>query len=257
MKKEYTPGEPRLRVEGISVVMVRRDKDYMHSYKNGRSFHGFIYIFSGNMRDDFTEGEKQSIDLGVGDLIFIPKGTSYIGNYLEDGTEIRIVQFDITSGELPECLRAPVKLALPNARELMEAFFNHTDPAPDRTLYYLSCLYRLIFEAESFLTRPQPKYRRLGSALAELSENYDKEHPVSYYSALADMSEVNFRRLFREYTGKSPIEYRNDLRLEVAKARIQSGEYNVSEAAESVGFTNRSFFIRLYKRKYGHTPKQD
>ena len=46
MKKEYTPGEPRLRVEGISVVMVRRDKDYMHSYKNGRSFHGFIYIFS-------------------------------------------------------------------------------------------------------------------------------------------------------------------------------------------------------------------
>ena len=29
------------------------------------------------------------------------------------------------------------------------------------------------------------------------------------------------------------------------------------EAAESVGFTNRSFFIRLYKRKYGHTPKQD
>ena len=257
MRKMYKPGEPRLRVEDISVVIVKRDKDYTHSYKNGRLFHGFIYLFSGSMRDDFSEGENQSINLAMGDLVFIPKGTSYIGNYLEDGTEIRIVQFDITSGELPECLKSPVKLALPNARELMEVFFQRTEPAPDRTLYYLSCLYRLIFEAESFLSRPQPKYRRLRRALAELLESFDKEYPVSYYSALADMSEVNFRRLFREYTGKSPIEYRNDLRLEVAKARIQSDEYNVSEAAESVGFTNLSFFIRLYKRKYGHTPKQD
>ena len=39
MKKEYKPGEPRLRVEGISVAMVKRDKDYIHSYKNGRSYH--------------------------------------------------------------------------------------------------------------------------------------------------------------------------------------------------------------------------
>jgi AraC-like DNA-binding protein len=38
---------------------------------------------------------------------------------------------------------------------------------------------------------------------------------------------------------------------------LQSGEYNVSEAAFESGFTNLSFFIRLYKKKYGHTPKQD
>jgi len=71
------------------------------------------------------------------------------------------------------------------------------------------------------------------------------------------MSEVNFRRLFREYRNQSPIEYRNELRLQNAQIKLQSGEYNVSETAQLCGFSNLSFFIRLYKKKYGHTPKQE
>ena len=71
------------------------------------------------------------------------------------------------------------------------------------------------------------------------------------------MSEANFRRRFREYIGVSPIDYRNDIRLTHAKNKLQSGEYNVSEAAYESGFTNLSFFIRLYKKKYGHTPKKE
>ena len=45
--------------------------------------------------------------------------------------------------------------------------------------------------------------------------------------------------------------------LNSARSKLQSGEYNVSEAASLCGFTNLSFFIRLYKKKFGHTPKQE
>ena len=55
----------------------------------------------------------------------------------------------------------------------------------------------------------------------------------------------------------SPIAYRNDVRLNHARLNLQSGEYNVSEAAEASGFSNLSFFIRLYKAKYGYTPKKE
>ena len=71
------------------------------------------------------------------------------------------------------------------------------------------------------------------------------------------MSEVNFRRTFGEYLGISPVDYRNDLRLTEAQKKLTSGEYNVTEAANSVGFSNLSFFIRLYKKKFGHTPKSE
>ena len=92
--------------------------------------------------------------------------------------------------------------------------------------------------------------------MTEIVGNWNENRKVSYYAELCDMSETNFRRLFGEYMGMSPIDYRNDIRLINAKAMLQSGEYNVSEAAFESGFSNLSFFIRLYKKKYGHTPKQ-
>ena len=90
-----------------------------------------------------------------------------------------------------------------------------------------------------------------------ISTNYAANRPISEYAALCGMSEVNFRRLFHKHTGKSPIQHRNNIRLENAKIMLQSGQYNVSEAAEACGFSNLSFFIRLYKKKYGYTPKKE
>ena len=62
------------------------------------------------------------------------------------------------------------------------------------------------------------------------------------------MSESNFRKLFKEYTGKSPIEYRNLIRISEVKKMIDSGEFTVSEAAYLVGFNNMSFFYEVYNK---------
>ena len=99
--------------------------------------------------------------------------------------------------------------------------------------------------------------KKLQAALSEIAEYWYKNESVAYYAELCNMSEVNFRRLFKEYTGLSPIDYRNDVRLSKARSKLQSGEYNVSEVAEICGFSNLSFFIRVYKKKYGYTPKKE
>ncbi|MBQ7336098.1 MAG: helix-turn-helix transcriptional regulator [Clostridia bacterium] len=210
------------------------------------------------MCDTFHTGEKEGIYVDAGELIFIPKNSLYTGIYLEENTEIKIVQFDLATGALPTYLSVPAKIGLPNAGELIEAFFkpveNHISNHP---FYYLSCLYNLLWQIDESYSKIPTKYKKLQSALSEITEYWDKNETVAYYADLCDMSEVNFRRLFREYTGMSPIDYRNDLRLKNARTMLQSGEYNVSEAAEASGFSNLSFFIRLYKKKYGHTPKKE
>jgi AraC-like DNA-binding protein len=136
----------------------------------------------------------------------------------------------------------------------MDAFFL---PVAGHPFYYLSCLYEFLRQVDENNSRLPAKYRRLQPALAELGAHPTRNEKIAYYAALCGMSEAGFRRLFGEYTGCSPVEYRNDLRLERARLLLQSGEYNVSEAAEAVGFTNLSFFIRLYKKKFGHTPKKE
>ena len=197
-----------------------------------------------------------AIELQAGDLVFIPQGCAYVGEYLQDDTQIRIIQFEIASGSLPDYLLRPGKLELPNAKNLMDAFFRMS-PASGHQFYFFACMYSLLWQLDESYTSRSAHYAKLHPAIDDIKRNSQLAHKIGYYAKLCNMSEGNFRRLFRECIGKSPVEYRNDIRLTNARALLQSGEFNVSEAAEATGFTNHSFFIRLYKKKYGHTPKQD
>ena len=258
MHYEFNLGQPTFTVGNIDIVTVTRGKNYRHSYRNGRLKHGFVYMERGSMTDDFSDASIGAITLTRGEFLFVPKGSEYVGIYNEDDTEIKIVQFELLSGALPAYLSKPRKIPLPHVKESIHAFFSPHETAANRhPFYYLSCLYQLLWQIDVLHADLPHEYKRLGSALSELSERYGENRPVKYYADLCGMSEVNFRRLFRNYTGRSPIEYRNDLRLNSARAKLQSGEYNVTEAAESCGFANLSFFIRLYKKKFGYTPKQE
>ena len=232
MKFQYYFQEPDLIVKNIDIQTVSRPKSYRHSFRNGRTKHGFIYIVSGAMEDVFSTEGKKSLICRAGELIFIPKGSIYTGIYLEENTKIKIIQFDLESGVLPEYMNTPVKIQLPNAGELIEAFFQPVERHLfHHPFYYFSCLYRLLWEIDKNDTSLPKKYKRLQAALSEMVTYFDQNKAISYYAALCDMSEVNFRRLFREYIGMSPIDYRNELRLNNARALLKSGEYNVSEAA--------------------------
>ena len=256
MKYIYDLQEPDFRVGSIDIQNVSRPMGYKHTFRNGRGKHGFIYTVSGRMRDVFSAEEE--LCAGAGELIFIPKNTVYTGVYEDSCTEIKIVQFDLLSGALPKYLSAPCVIELPRAGELIESFFKPIeDCTPNHPFYYLSRLYELLWQIDESKSSIPAKYKRLQAALAEITEHWSRNEQIARYAGLCNMSEVNFRRLFKEYTGLSPVDYRNDLRLSNARRMLKSGEYNVSEVAETCGFSNISFFIRLYKTKYGHTPKKE
>lgn len=248
MKHEYSLQGPPFTVKNIMTVNASRPMGYKHTYRD-RPHHAFVYTVSGKMRN-FIGGEV--LEAEAGELVFFPVGTHYTSIYAGENTEIKIVQFDLAEGALPEYLQKPRKIVLPDAAERMEAFF----AVGMHPFYYLACLYDFLRQVEECCARLPAKYRRLQPALAELNSRYTVNEKVEYYAALCGMSEAGFRRLFAEYMGCSPVEHRNALRLERARALLQSGEYNVSEAAEAAGFTNLSFFIRLYKKKFATTPKK-
>lgn len=245
--------QPDFSVSYIDIMNMSGPKNHKYSCRNGRLNYGFIYTVRGSMRYDFLGKKTEQLFTDPGTLLYIPKGCAYTTTYLETDTEHKTVQFDLISGQLPVYLSHPVILSVPNVETIMDAFFRSQNTQP---FYRLSCLQRLLWQVDSCCAGIPTKYKRLLPAITALSQRNQDALPISHFAELCCMSEVNFRRLFKDYTGKSPIQYRNDLRLEDARSLIQSGEYNISEAAEAVGFTNLSFFTRLYKQKYGHTPKQ-
>lgn len=75
---------------------------------------------------------------------------------------------------------------------------------------------------------------------------------------LADISHVTVNTLERHFKatlGMSPREYLQSCRFVSAISIMKQGG-SVSEAAEESGFSDYSYFISLFKKKYGQTPYQ-
>ena len=149
MKFQYYLQEPDFRVGNIDVQSVSRPKGYRHSFPSGREKHGFLYVVEGGMVDFFQGEEVSEISLFRGELVFLPKGSVYTGTYTEDGTQVKIIQFDLIHGELPPYLSKPVKIGIPRAHEWIEPFFQRVEERDFcHPFYYLSCLYGLLWQID-------------------------------------------------------------------------------------------------------------
>jgi YesN/AraC family two-component response regulator len=77
--------------------------------------------------------------------------------------------------------------------------------------------------------------------------------------AVADtvkMSVGYIGKLFKISTGSTVVEYINQTRLEQAAKLLEREDYSVKEVMEKVGYGNESYFWRVFKKKYGTTPKE-
>ncbi|MBK6614950.1 helix-turn-helix domain-containing protein [Ottowia sp.] len=87
------------------------------------------------------------------------------------------------------------------------------------------------------------------------SQNYAcTDAPVAEMARTSGMTERTFKRRFAAATGMAPLEYIHHVRLEEAKHLLESGDTAVEAIAFDVGYSDNSFFTRLFKRKVGMTP---
>ena len=248
-------------IANISCIRVKRDSGFSYSYQNASSQNRFLYVNSGGIQYHFSRNPEKEMTIKEGELIFIPAGHPYTARYESDGTLVTMIKFHTVSGELPEKLSKPIQLFLGNTERLIHdasVYPEAADMSVCRDLYFTAKVYELLMKSVKSLEDRKSKalFQKLSPALRALSEGYGESVPISYYASLCYMNEATFRRCFRRYTGLSPVEYRNKLRMEEADRLIRSGEYSVREAAEAVGCFNGSFFAKTYKSYFGHTPRE-
>ena len=61
--------------------------------------------------------------------------------------------------------------------------------------------------------------------------------------------------LFKNEVGLSVLEYTNEVQLEAAEQLIKNTNLHICDIMQECGFRNESNFYRLFKNKYGVTPK--
>ena len=102
------------------------------------------------------------------------------------------------------------------------------------------------------LTRTEMRMERIRTFCAC---NYARDINLDEIARYAGMNRSAFCTFMKRYTGHTFSEYMNELRLNLAVERIKNTDESIAEIAFSVGFSNVTYFNRLFRNKYKCTPK--
>ena len=89
-----------------------------------------------------------------------------------------------------------------------------------------------------------------------IKNNYIKKLKVEDAAELVNMSVVSYSRLMKQRTGKSFVDFVNDIRLGYAKRALMETNRSVSEVGYNCGFNNLSNFNRIFKKKQNCTSSE-
>lgn len=88
-----------------------------------------------------------------------------------------------------------------------------------------------------------------------IADNYREVNPVHRMTELSGLNARTFTRRFRAATGRSPIDYVVNLRIEEAKQALETSATAVDDIAWDVGYQDAAAFRRMFRKFAGITPQ--
>jgi AraC-like DNA-binding protein len=87
-----------------------------------------------------------------------------------------------------------------------------------------------------------------------IRDNPSRNLNVEYLAKEINMNYSLFRKVFKKYTGLSPMQYHTSLRMKQAIYLLTNSDLSVKEISFNLGFCSVFYFSKLFKEKTGKTP---
>lgn len=222
-------------------------------------FSGCSAIYKFNGGKEFT--------VSRGSVLYIPEGSVYETKFFD------------CSNTLPATILIEFCLILPDGNHFCAAEYpcvlKQESNAHINELFYeaaenyslavipLSKIKSVTYRLLSDLSRAERQqniaskgFRTIAQGISHLENDLKSEKTIKEISEMCHVSESTFRRLFKDYTGKSPIEYRVERRIEYAKKLLNTQAMTTLEVALETGFDDPAYFCRVFKKHTGVTAGQ-
>ena len=98
--------------------------------------------------------------------------------------------------------------------------------------------------------------RLVRKAMAFIHEHYREQITRDRLSDYVGVSDRHLNRCFLVETGLSPTAYLNRFRLQQARCLLKDSDASITTVMEQVGFSNNSYFTRLFRREVGVSPSE-
>jgi AraC-like DNA-binding protein len=218
--------------------------------------HELIYCLAGR---GWVQVEGGRCDVGPGDLVWVNCHHPHAhGAVREDPWEVYWVRVEGPRLEqLAGKVAGPVVRGV--AREAVEPVYREIfglveGGGAGRVHAAVARLLAVIWEAGGSGEAAAPA--GLGRVMARMKLFYFEPLTVGELAAEAGMSASHFARRFREVYGTSPIDWLRRERIRQAQRRLGDTEDPVQWIAEQVGYRDRFFFSKDFKRLTGYTPRE-
>jgi AraC-like DNA-binding protein len=96
---------------------------------------------------------------------------------------------------------------------------------------------------------------RILAAEAWAMSRLDKVITIDEWSRAVGLNSDYFARIFKRETGKRPMQWLNERRLQMAAQLLGNTRKSVAEVAETCGFANAFYLSRVFKRHFGLAPR--
>lgn len=227
---------------------------------NGRQYAGLVLVIDGSAEYHF---ESHSSKAEKGDLIFLAQSSAaYYFDIESEMYHYLYIDFLISKKDASQQKSHVIKYDNEKMmRFLFEKILNVWIRRKSNFLLECKSLLYQIFsqitiDAEEEKTKTE-QMDKIKNSIEYLLENYtEKGTSISHAASISNLSEVHFRRVFKEIVSMPPIKYLNMLRIEKAKELLKNTSISVSDIVDAVGYSNVNYFCKRFKKETGLTPSQ-
>lgn len=204
----------------------------------------------------YTEKNGRCTEANSGDVVYVPTGSEYSVEFF-DFTSADSHTVGINFRLLDEIgktvtLSDGVAVFRSVGEGTSQRFYQTLQGVPP--VYYSNRLVLFEILGSLFLKAAPEGDPLIADGFRLLCEHPEEMISISRLAEACNISEVYFRKRFRALTGKSPAEYRNDLRMERARQYLEYGDISVQEISDTLGYSTVSHFIKRFREKYGSAP---
>lgn len=115
----------------------------------------------------------------------------------------------------------------------------------------------LVMIAQRFASANDHHYSRNVKAVRHIvHRRYAEPLTLSNVADELHLNAVYLGQLFKQETGRSFAQYRNDWRVSVAIEMLRNAELDINQIALAVGYTNPNYFYKIFKDQTGMSPQK-
>lgn len=100
----------------------------------------------------------------------------------------------------------------------------------------------------------QKRAQRFQAVFTYIEQHYGENLTLEQLASTANYSPYHFNRQFRSITGRTPMEYLRNLRMQKAVQMLRDGA-SVSATALNCGFNSPNYFCKVFHEEFGYPPK--